>query len=417
MKHLLFCLPALLALYMGVLPFSARESFAQTETWTQKADLPLGRHHPVTWGFGDTGYVVTGTDALNQPSDDFYRYDAASDTWTSLNNFPGGARSFAIGEEYQGKGYMGFGASQFRYFNDLWEYDPQTNTWTELASCPCSGRRHPSLVIRDGRLFVGLGDDASGNLNDWWEYDIANDQWTQRDNLPGPPRHHPFQFTAGTDVYAGMGHGGRFIYGDWYRFDLDSNRWVQMSNFPGEARVAGTQFDFNGKGYVLSGDGSNHNFMPEGEFWEYDPAADTWTELPPHPGNSHWAPGSFLLGNTLYMIAGRDRPQAVNTAEVYSYTFGVPASTESAPERAATVSLYPNPARAQSTLSFALPRASRVRYRIVDATGRTVRQAELGYRPAGEHQIRLPLDALSDGLYLVEWRSGLGAKTLRLDVR
>ena len=31
-----------------------------------------------------------------------------------------------------------------------------------------------------------------------------------------------------------------------------------MSQFPSQGRVAGTQFSYQGKGYVLSGDGDNH---------------------------------------------------------------------------------------------------------------------------------------------------------------
>ena len=59
--------------------------------------------------------------------------------------------------------------------------------------------------------------------------------------------------------------------------------------------MAGTQFAVNGKGYVLSGDGDNHGPLDYGEFWEYDPATDTWAELEPIPAGALGA-GQFRLG-------------------------------------------------------------------------------------------------------------------------
>ena len=73
-----------------------------------------------------------------------------------------------------------------------------------------------------------------------------------------------------------------------------------MSQFPSQARVAGTQFSYQGKGYILSGDGDNHYPLGVSEFWEYDPISDSWVQLPPHPGNSIWAPGSFVIGCNVF---------------------------------------------------------------------------------------------------------------------
>ena len=47
----------------------------------------------------------------------------------------------------------------------------------------------------------------------------------------------------------------------------------------------------------------------------------------------------------------------------------------------------PNPARESVSLSFALPRETRVRLGIYDVNGRRVRELASGARPAGEHTI------------------------------
>jgi N-acetylneuraminic acid mutarotase len=99
-----------------------------------------------------------------------------------------------------------------------------------------------------------------------------------------------------------MGHGGPVIYKDWYRLDTVNNRWQRLRDFPGEARVAGTQFSHNGYGYVLSGDGDDHSYMLEGEFWQYDHDTDIWNQMPSHPDVSRWAPGSLVIGDDIEVI-------------------------------------------------------------------------------------------------------------------
>lgn len=323
--------------------FISLVSYAQS--WEPKAELPnsFGVHHPVTWGIGEYGYSVTGTNRDRLPTKEFFKYDSNTDTWEEMPEFPGSERGFSIGTIYKDKGYIGFGASESQYLGDIWSYDPISETWDSLTTCPCEPRIHPSFVIVDDRIFVGLGGGPSGNLNDWWEYDMNDDSWTRHANLPGPVRHHPFQFTVGGHVYTGMGHGNGAIYNDWYKFDIEKNAWEIMNNFPGEARVAGTQFDHAGYGYVLSGDGSDHNFMDTGEFWRYDYITDTWEQLPPHPGTSRWAPGSFVVKDQVHFLAGQNRSQGRLTFDMWAFPLEArPTSTTTGEKE--KLEVYPNPA-------------------------------------------------------------------------
>ena len=86
--------------------------------------------------------------------------------------------------------------------------------------------------------------------------------------------------------------------------------------------MAGTQFTNNGKGYVLHGEGEDHDLMDDGEFWEYDPSTDSWQQLTSVPGGSRWAPGTFVVDNTVYTVAG----STLNNyfAEYFSYFYGHP---------------------------------------------------------------------------------------------
>lgn len=322
-------------------PLFFNGAFAQS--WVQMADATVGRHHPISFSIDGKGYAITGTLSNSSPTDDAYVYDPTTDTWATLSDFPGAARSFGIGTTYNGKGYLGFGATTTQYLNDFWSYDPTNDSYTQLASCSCSGRRHPAMINIGDRIYVGLGDDASGNRRDWWVYSIPNDTWTQINSLPGPGRHHPFMFNAGGEVFAGMGHAGQIIFNDWYKLDTASGVWSKMNDFPGEARVAGTQFSAQGFGYVLSGDGDNHSFMATGEMWRYNPNNDTWLQFPPHPGQSRWAPGSFVINNQIFFFGGRNR--LTNTFPSDLWMFDIENATIGIDEEVlANTYVYPNPA-------------------------------------------------------------------------
>jgi N-acetylneuraminic acid mutarotase len=380
---------------------------AHAQFWQERADIPgPGRHHPVTFTLDGYGYVVTGTTTAESASDDFFRYDPVDDSWEVLPDFPGPNRSYSYGGAYGGKAYLGFGLGA-TYLADLWEYDPVTEDWTQLATCPGQPRTHPAFVITDdGKIYVACGGSSVGNLRDLWEYDIATNVWIQRDDLPGPNRHHPYYFNVGDVPYVAFGHGGG-IFRDVYRFDPVLHTWSRMDDFPGEARVAGTQFSYDGHGYVLSGDGSDHGHLDEGEFWRYNHESDTWTELPPHPGSSRWAPGTFLVGDELYFLGGLSSIQLENT--MWSYTMGPVVDVADAVVTPAAITLgapRPNPFQTGTTLSFDLPSSVVVKTSVIDAAGRSVRFLGSRSWPAGAHHVVWDGrsdrgDLVSPGVYFV----------------
>ncbi len=345
------------------------------QTWEFMASLPGGesdaRHHPVTFSVDGYGYLLMG-DVNGEEANDFMRYFALTDTWENLPDFPGAARSFSYGTSRGTKAYVGFGGANGVPFDDLWEYDTETEEWTELASCPCDARYHPAFIQLDDKIYVGLGNNPT-NLNDWWEYDISTDTWSEKDPLPGPTRHHPFYFGIDGIAYVGLGHGTEFvngltIYTDFYKFDPETDEWTQLNDFPGEARVAGTQFDFNGKGYVLSGDGDNHSFMEEGEFWSYEPQSDTWSQLTSHPGSSRWAPGNFIIDNYVYFMCGLSTMQL--ESDLMRFNLDPLVSTEDEVSTSA-IAVYPNPAT--NFITFADDIRQFADIRLVNSYGQTVK--------------------------------------------
>eukprot|EP01063_Lacrimia_lanifica_P017545 TRINITY_DN24604_c0_g1_i1.p1 TRINITY_DN24604_c0_g1~~TRINITY_DN24604_c0_g1_i1.p1 ORF type:complete len:390 (+),score=63.06 TRINITY_DN24604_c0_g1_i1:103-1170(+) len=199
------------------------------------------------------------------------------------------------------------------------------------------------VAVRNGgwEVHVGLGDNGA-NLRDWHVYDVAANRWTQKADFPASARHHPFYFGVGGTAYAGLGHAsGRpvVIERDWYSYST-MRGWATEAAFASyarggsqlvttEARVAGTQFSVasGGKvmGFVLSGDGDDHGPMATGEFHAFDPAAaQPWMALPPHPGVSRWAPGSFVMRGTtrVYFTSGQNRRTGALLADLWTIDVG-----------------------------------------------------------------------------------------------
>jgi len=268
-----------------------------------------GRHHPVTFSNDKFGYVIAGQNSNGEYLNDVLRYDSHDNTWEHLSNFPGLARGYAYGVSDSIFAYLGFGSNNSFYPTDWWRYDMTNDVWSELSSFPYIGRNHPAMILSDNKIFVGMGSDDDGNMSDWWEYDILNDQWIEKTEFSFGKRHHPFYFSIDNIPYVGFGHGDTQndniqIYKDFYRYNIDSESWTQLNDFPSEARVAGTQFSYNGKGYVMSGDGDDHGPLDSGELWEYDPDTDSWIALLSHPGGARWAPGSFIIDCNVYLTSG-----------------------------------------------------------------------------------------------------------------
>lgn len=364
--------------------------FAQS--WVPLANAPIGRHHPISFSLDGKGYAVTGTLVNGDPTNDAYTYDPVLNTWTAIANFPGTARSFGIGTVANNLAYIGFGATNTQYLNDFWSFDAATGTWTQLADCGCSGRRHPAMISIGTKIYVGLGDDATGDRNDWWMYDIAANTWSQITSLPGPARHHPFMFNTGGEVFAGLGHSQGVIYRDWYKLDTIANTWSAMNQFPGEARVAGTQFSFNGYGFVLSGDGDNHSYMTTGEMWRYNPNTDTWLQLTSHPDESRWAPGSFVIDDEVYFFGGQNRFN--NTFPNDLWKFDLAAVTVGLEEQVLTNTVvYPNPA---NEFIFWENDESILDVRVYNTLGQMVLSGDV-------QEGQLATKSLNNGMYLVQF--------------
>ncbi len=268
--------------------------------WTQKSDVPGGiRTDAVGFSISGKGYIGTGSDKTG-PTDlfgykfkkDFYEYDPAVDTWTKKSDFPGSARSKAIGINIGNKGYVGLGQdSTDTLQKDFWCYDPIHDAWNKKTDFPSGARYGAAAFSIGGFGYVGTGSTylsyaLERNNNDFYQYDTATDSWSANFGFPGPFRKNAVGFSIGNKGYVGTGEISQDLVNtpltqgplyDFYEFDPSGSVWTRKANLGGESRTGAVGFSIGANGYVGGGVIAGALIF-KNDLWEYDPSTNLWSK-------------------------------------------------------------------------------------------------------------------------------------------
>jgi PKD repeat protein len=157
-----------------------------TEIWTQKSDFPGGpRYHSSLFVIDNKAYIAGGS--VNQGNNylnDLWCYDPANDSWTRRANLPTDHLAGAVGFSLDGNGYLaGGGHSTYEVSQDVYKYDPVTNTWSQLPDLPGLRAGAVGFVIGE-KAYVGTGTDHANTYKSFWYYSQETNNWTAMTNPP-----------------------------------------------------------------------------------------------------------------------------------------------------------------------------------------------------------------------------------------
>jgi N-acetylneuraminic acid mutarotase len=139
--------------------------------------------------------------------------------------------------------------------------------------------------------------------------------WNQKANMPGVARHRTTAFSIGTKGYIGLGHynsGGENVYlGDFWEYDPGTDSWTQKADFAGGARYHATGHAYGNKAYVGTGrkitsiPPAMENYILETDWWEFDPIANTWIQKASMPGVGRRGAVSFIIDTLIFVGTGQ----------------------------------------------------------------------------------------------------------------
>jgi len=320
-------------------------TITHAQTWTQKHDFGGSeRWGAISFSIGNKAYVGLGNDNTNK--NDFWEWDQATNTWTQRASFPAAGRYQAVAFSIGNKGYVGTGAAgaAFPYtplYNDFWEYDPAMDTWTQKASLPATARFAAVGFSIGNKGYIGTGFDAVTYFQkDFWEYDPVANSWTQKQDFGGLARMEAVGFSIGDKGYVGT--GGNYMSGvdvlsDFWQYDPAANQWTQKADFGGAGRSTASGFAAGGHGYI--GMGGDFQTLVYTDFWEYDPTNNDWTQRDAFSGTARWLSTGFGIGNKGYFATGGNF--APEHKDLWEYNTGFTAVDE---PTTSDINVYPNPA-------------------------------------------------------------------------
>ena len=190
-------------------------------------------------------------------------------------------------------------------------YDPGTDTWTALASMPTAAAMAVGVYYPPTNkiyVFGGADFDAGTNYNLTQIYDIATDTWSSGAPMPDVRSFSAGGYVAATDkIYILSGYNTGTVDSaqpNTWEYDPVADTWTDLTaTLPYPHPAGGFAYGvINDKLYTSGGrDASN---LLINDTWEFDPVAQTYTQKASMPGTQPNVRGSAVALDALFAFGG-----------------------------------------------------------------------------------------------------------------
>ncbi len=375
-------------------------------------------------------------------TEDFYRYNPAVDSWYTITGMPRGAENkppskgacAVAGDNGLIYAIKGNNTSSF------YSYDPASDQWTQLADVPLGSS---NKRVKGGTDIVfyrpqGRPDSSwlyllKGDKTEFYRFSIQSGTW---ESLPSAPAGIKPKWDRGSWLVLerNPGHDRYKLYAhkaknhEFYRFDLLTGVWDSvLKPMPLASRLT-TRMRKTKEGCATYFDGFIYAFKAANtqEFWRYDIAGDSWTELDTIPAvgpsnrKKRVKAGCDLLpwNGLIYALKGNKSNElwTFNPAVVSVANLPVGGARDGVANAGRTSSIglvVPAVVRGNTIVLRCSPsRSGDIGVRLCAADGRTVLFQRAAVQSGG--RIEVPLVQLPAGVYLLVLNTGSGEVARRL---
>ncbi|HEX5940273.1 MAG TPA: kelch repeat-containing protein, partial [Dehalococcoidia bacterium] len=189
--------------------------------------------------------------------------------------------------------------------------------WSELSPLPDGPRQELGVAALGGEVYTVGGFDSSGSITPIVEvYNPDTEEWREVASVPAE-MHHANVAVVGERLYVVGFETGPFV-GDGRVFEYDpaADSWTQKTSMP-----AGTERGASGVAVIddlIYVAGGFRDGAAVSDFSRYDPAADAWEELPDLPSNlDHLTAGA--IDGIFYTAGGRAGSIQSHTGETWAF--------------------------------------------------------------------------------------------------
>jgi N-acetylneuraminic acid mutarotase len=299
-----------IAVSVGEVKGTSTNLFKLIAYWKKVADYPgSAKSEAVGFAIGSYGYLGLGNNdpiAFTRP---FWKYNPAVGEWTQIApfSFSGTASNILNTAAFviAGKGYAGIGRTYNTTVNELAAYDPLINSWSSSNVAAYPGDVvHGAVSFSIGEHgYVVTGYGSSGKRSQQlWLYEPGTDSWQQKGDLPAEGRAESVGFAADNRAYIMGGITASACLSDLWMYSAVADSWERKADFPGKARRSAVAFMIQGMAYVVGGMDFDGNLL--NDVWKYDTLSDAWIKIGDFPGTARANAVAFVIDGKAYIGTG-----------------------------------------------------------------------------------------------------------------
>lgn len=297
-----------------VLPFGTESASGR---WRPLPQSPTVQDEPRAAAVGGVVYIAGGLEqkrpgATLTSIDTFVAYDPKRRTYEHLPRLPlrvDHPGLVSVGDSL----YLIGGYHDGIPLDSVFRYTPATGEWVKLAPMPTARGFLTAAAI--GKRIYAVGgvtertkyqSDVRVQPSQALEiYDVTSDTWSRGRGLPTPTQHAGGASAGGKLYVVGGRRVGDLSVDVAQRYDPATDTWRELPPLP--LGSGGLQAVSDGRRVVAIGGGDDHEHWVTPATWAFDPAADRWQRLADLSVARH-GHAAAAIGTTAYTFGGSPCP-------------------------------------------------------------------------------------------------------------